>query len=204
MYEAAAESLETTIYPNSRVLKLIHAAREEMCKQIVISLPDKDHPADAPIQTVPRYIAVHIRRGDQNATSWANHGGYVPITDFVEAVGSTWKKTNASLAVPQVYLASDSPSAVGEFKKATGYPEVFSLSQSENPELQTLASPGEYFQKEFEKLPQAARTRATTGMLVDFAMLSGAWTKEGDLTPDAVVCTIRYAINDWYSRDSSV
>jgi hypothetical protein len=28
-------------------------------------------------------------------------------------------------------------------------------------------------------------------MIVDFALLTGAWAKKGELIPEAVVCTIR-------------
>ncbi len=58
----------------------------------------------------------------------------------------------------------------------------------QNAELKSLASPGEYFQGDFDKYDLETRIKATRGMIVDFALLSGAWIQGG---PDAIVCTVR-------------
>jgi len=53
-----------------------------------------------------------------------------------------------------------------------------------------LASPGEYFQDNFKQLDEDVRVQATRGMIVDFAVLSGAWADDGDLIPEGTVCTV--------------
>lgn len=85
-----------------------------------------------------------------------------------------------------MYLASDSSTALEELSSLL--PSVYSLSRSTNAELKSLASPGEYFQGDFDKYDLETRIKATRGMIVDFALLSGAWIQGG---PDAIVCTVR-------------
>jgi hypothetical protein len=63
---------------------------------------------------------------------------------------------------------------------------------SENSDLQALASPSPYFQDKFSALPEEDRVRLTRGMVVDFALLSGLWAWNDDLTPGAVICGVRY------------
>lgn len=133
-------------------------------------------------------------------SSYNYHGGYVPLADFTAAVTSTWDRLHPEATTQQgpiVYLASDTPSALSELDEAFGA-DVFSLVKSENADLRVLASPAEYFQNEFDESTEEYRIRATTGMVVDFALLSGSWASETDLVPDAVVCTLRYAESHHY------
>lgn len=135
---------------------------------------------------------MHIRRGDRKAISWKYHKTYIPIPNYVQAFDDTWKRLISGTAPSSggiAYVASDSSSALEEFAQSLTAATIFSLSRSKDSELRALASPGEYFQTEFNKLEESARITATRGMIVDFALLSGAWTQDGDLIPDATICT---------------
>jgi phosphate/sulfate permease len=141
------------------------------------------------------YMAVHIRRGDRKAMSWQNFGKFVPIQDYVQALGDT----SARLSLSQIYLATDSPDALAEFEKAiqekTGAkPPIHSLDGSDKSELKELASDRDYVQGEWDQRDDESRIRLTTGAIVDFAMISGFWTGSNDVAtavgPRAVICTI--------------
>jgi hypothetical protein len=92
-----------------------------------------------------------------------------------------------------VYIASDSPPAEAELAGALpSNTELLSLARSRNLELRELASPKEYVQQEFNKLPSEEQINLTRGMVVDFAVLSGMWAGNDDILPKAIVCTLRY------------
>jgi hypothetical protein len=117
---------------------------------------------------------------------------YVPTSEYVTAI----KATQYRLPVlhndgASVYIASDSPTAELEFANAyAGH--FFSLRRSASSEIRQLASTDDYNQTEFNKLSDEERVRLTKGMVIDFALLSGAWAKQGDPAPRAGVCTKRY------------
>jgi hypothetical protein len=124
---------------------------------------------------------------------------YILLSDYVDGVDQSWSRLglNASMdhkpVQPFVYIASDSPAALSEFAESFA-PNVFTLSASKREELRALASPRDYYQKEFMELEDPdVRLQATRGMVVDFAVLSGAWAQEGDIVPDAIVCAVRQA-----------
>ncbi|KAK0209271.1 hypothetical protein DFS33DRAFT_1380760 [Desarmillaria ectypa] len=171
IYDFAAGSLSDAIIPNTENSRLINSAREEVA---VLS---------------STYLSAHLRRGDRKPSSYSYHGGYVPTNDFVDALDNAAKRLQRSDHPSLVYLASDSPTALQEISSLL--PSVFSLSQSASTELKSLVSPGEYFQQDFDKYELETRVRATRGMIVDFALLSGAWSRGG---PDAIVCTISSAV----------
>ena len=141
---------------------------------------------------LPSYIGIHVRRGDQLATSWSFHNGYVPTVNYAQAALDSWSRLHLSSSSPlTVYVASDSPAAQLELIDA--FPSdtrIFSLSLSEDAELKALKSPGEYVQAEFARLGEETRKKATRGMIVDFAMLNGMWNRQ-EVVPEATVCTIR-------------
>ncbi|KAG7451788.1 uncharacterized protein BT62DRAFT_880988 [Guyanagaster necrorhizus] len=171
IYDFAAGSLRNTIIPNIENARLISSARAEVA--VLSSM----------------YLSVHLRRGDRKPSSYAYHGGYVPTNDFVDALDDAARRLQRGDHPSLVYLASDSPTALEEI--STLLPSVYSLSRSANAELKSLVSPGEYFQRDFDKYDLETRIRATRGMIVDFALLSGAWNEAG---PDAVVCTVSSAV----------
>jgi len=177
IYDGAAQSFETTIRPNAQTAKLIRLARSELSMKLGHGTP---------------YTSVHIRHGDRKSSSYHYHGSPVPITEFAQATSDAWTRlgiANTSSATPHVYVATDSPAAQKEFADTFQGP-TFSLSQSEHPELAALASHQEYRQAEFNELPFEQRTDATRGMIIDFAMVSGMWAWDGEIIPDATVCTI--------------
>lgn len=193
IFNNADVSLTTTIRPNTQNTKLISRARGEL-SQIASS---ELHSEGGSRGGILPYISVHIRRGDQKAVSWTYHKTYIPVPNYVQAFKDTWTRlvSNAqesSTTSKQIaYVASDSPSTLEEFAQSLTGATIFSLSRSKDPELRKLASPGEYFQSEFSKLEESIRISATRGMIVDFALLSGAWAQVGDLIPDATICTFK-------------
>jgi hypothetical protein len=200
IFKHAADSLRDTIRPNADLSNLIRSARSEFRKKILskIERPSSQHGENSLNDTSPRYIGVHVRRGDKKATSWAYHNSYVPIEDFTKAVQDTWTRVLPAQSSPYdaqpqpaVYFASDDPSAESYFLDGMRINAAFSLMDSENLELNALSSPEEYYQGDFDDLEKDARIRATKGMIVDFALLTGAWAKKGELIPEAVICTIR-------------
>jgi hypothetical protein len=176
------ESFSETIRPNAQNAKLIRSAREEVNNIAGTQQRNSHH-----------YIGVHLRRGDRHAVSWRYHAGYVPISEYVEAVQDTSLRFLTQNETIAVYIASDSPSAEAELVDAlpSNMP-LFSLSRSQNPELRTLASSNDYVQVEFDKLESEKRVNLTRGMVVDFALLNGMWAWNDDIIPKATVCTIRY------------
>jgi len=174
-----------TIRPNAKNAALIRSAREEFTSFFA------SREADA-----HQYISVHLRRGDRHATSWRYNGGYVPISEYARAMQDTSlrlsPKSNSQMAV---YLASDSPSASAKFVNILPSDTlIFSLAQSQNPELRALASPKEYIQHEFNKLEAEERIKLTRGIIIDFAMTSGMWAWNDDIVPNATICTISSSV----------
>lgn len=207
IFKAAFSSLSYALRPNPHVSKLIRSARNELL-QILSSSVEKG-PSIDPGLFYPQYIGVHVRRGDKHPSSSRYRTSYIPILDYVGAAKSSWTRLRKDdghdlQKFPAVYLASDAPSALEEFKKEYGSSDlkIFSLSLSTDPNLAALASPKEYVQKDFNEWTLGRRVNATKGMLVDFALLSGAWSWEGDLIPDAVVCTVRWVLESHYSSVS--
>ncbi|CAL1694604.1 unnamed protein product [Somion occarium] len=212
--ERARESFQKTIRPNAHNAALIRAARLEIAS--VLSLPEHERPLDEdPVNADPEtiltrhhpdpYLAVHIRQGDKMASNFPHRGSHIPIDDFVSAVHETWsrlfdnKLTSSDSthfpSAPIAYIASDSPTAVDEIMNA--FPSsaaMFSLQTSTNSDLRSLAPQHEYVQKEFNEESEEERIRLTRGMIVDFALLSGFWTWEGEVVPGATICTLTSSI----------
>ncbi|KAG6812844.1 hypothetical protein H0H92_015942 [Tricholoma furcatifolium] len=178
MFKSSKDSLEV-ILPNQENARLVQLARTELLASM--------SPDDALFNT---YIALHLRRGDRGPVFY--RGGQVPAKNFVEAATKSWNRLNPdqSLEDLTLFVASDSASAFREVLELTSTRfTTFSLFDTANAELQPLASPKEYVQKEFDLLDAAARIQATRGMIVDFALVSGMWAGENDPTPLATVCT---------------
>ncbi|KAJ7070693.1 hypothetical protein C8F01DRAFT_390598 [Mycena amicta] len=197
MFDFAWETLQTIIKPSATSAELIKWAREELQEIISNHYQNprsfKDAPQDYEFRSMG-YIGVHIRRGDR-MPSWRVYGQqYVPVSEYVDGVVSAWSRLGLELSVddklvqPVAYIASDSPAVIDEFSASFSPDRLFSLAASKRKELRELASPGEYVQDLFMKLENDVRVRATRGMIVDFALLSGAWANTGDLIPDATVC----------------
>jgi len=197
MFNFAWQSFQKTIRPNAQSAELIQLARQELSDKITEHYQNprslKGVQDDGPPMG---YLGVHIRRGDRNP-SWHVYGQqYIPISDYVDAVVESWTRLGLELSAddqlvqPFVYIASDSPAAEEEFASSFTPDRVFSLSRSQREELRVLASPGEYFQDNFKQLDEDVRVQATRGMIVDFAVLSGAWADDGDLIPEGTVCTV--------------
>jgi len=192
IYEMAVQSFKETIRPNAENAALLRSARNE-----VASVAAQGVQVHATGVNSTAYIATHIRRGDKHASSWAYHNGYIPIKDYVEAVNATWPRVHngSTTSLPIVYLASDSPDAQKEFiSQLPDGAKVFSLANSENPDLRALASPQPYNQKEFDNFTHAERVASTRGMIVDLGMLSGLWAWPNEVQPSATICTISSTI----------
>jgi hypothetical protein len=161
---------------------LIRSARDEINSIIATRQPNSKH-----------YIGVHLRRGDRHAVSWRYNAGYVPISEYVQAVQDiSMGLSIENESTTPVYIASDSPSAEAELADVLpSNTQLLSLARCRNPELRALASPNEYVQQEFDKLESEVRVNLTRGMVIDFAMLSGMWAWNDDVIPKATVCTIR-------------
>ncbi|KAJ6609341.1 hypothetical protein B0H10DRAFT_2064437 [Mycena sp. CBHHK59/15] len=181
MFNFAWQSFDKTIRPNAVSVELIQLAREELSKKIAAHYQARSFKGVTESDSAMGYLGVHIRRGDR-LPAWHVYGQmYIPLTDYVDAVVESWTRLGLEvspddkLVQPFVYIASDSP---------------LWRRTSKHSELQALASPGEYVQNDFMKLDPSNRLQATRGMVVDFALLSGAWSNDGDLIPDGTVCTV--------------
>lgn len=181
MFRAAEESFNHTIRPNPTTADLITLARSEIKEYF-----GKQSPA---------YVGVHVRRGDRKTMSWQFKDNFVPLENYAESVKATISRLDPSSRTRSaVYIASDSPEAQDDLiNLLPDSTPVFSLTQSKKRRLRELASPAAYFQDKFNLLSKADRIRLTRGMIVDFAMISGAWRKHDEhVTPYGVVCTITY------------
>lgn len=145
----------------------------------------------------------------------------VPTIEYVEAVWEIYghlqnlSNSNVSPSVPPlVYLASDSSTAASEFTELLVTNDslvqeygnealksvVYELRTSPDAELRSLAPAMEYVQSEWNNRTEVDRIRETRGVIVDWALLSGAWTPQpGDgsarktalkINPAAVICTL--------------
>ncbi|KAJ7269376.1 hypothetical protein B0H12DRAFT_1200563 [Mycena haematopus] len=158
------------------VIQLIQWAREELSEKLdahyrnprsTKGVQEDDGPAMG-------YLGVHIRRGDRSP-------------DWRSAVES-WTRLGLEVSAED-NLVQPFPDAAKEFADSFSPDRVFSLSGSKREELRLLASPEEYFQDIFMTLPDSVRVQATRGMIVDFALLSGAWANDGDLIPMDGLCS---------------
>jgi hypothetical protein len=114
--------------------------------------------------------------------SWKYKDKYIPLGVYANA---------AAARGGAVWLASDAPAVFDEWAKRASPAGVHSLRASGDPALRALASPQPYDQHTFGTLEEEERRNATRGVLVDFALLSGAWAAPGEAAPDAVVCAMR-------------
>jgi hypothetical protein len=180
--------LTETIRPNAATAALIRSARTELAS--FLGLDSDDSRTD-------QYQSIYVRRGDGLGSSWKYHGKHVPIEEYSIAGNAAWNRlfrSEGNTAPPAVYLASDDPDVFEELQSQLEPGSmIFSLSRSQNPDLQNIASPAPYFQDKFAELPEADRVQLTKGMIVDFALLSGLWAWHDDLKPGAVVCGTKYA-----------
>jgi len=199
LFDTAWQSFETVIRPSARSAELIQWAREELLEKMTAHYKNpRSFKGVEPEDDGPEmgYVSVHIRRGDRSP-DWKVYGRpYIPISEFVDGAVESWTRLGLELSredklvQPFVYIASDSPAAEKEFSDSFSPDRVFSLSGSKREELRLLASPEEYFQDIFMTLPDPIRVQATRGMVVDFAVLSGAWAADGDLIPDGTICAV--------------
>jgi hypothetical protein len=187
IYYRAQVSLTETIRPNEATSALISSARSELASFLGLDSND----------ITDQYQGIHVRRGDGKGSSWRYHDKNIPIEEYVTAGKAAWTRLfrSAGNSAPlSVYLASDDPNVFETLRSQFGADSrIFSLAESENPDLQKIASPAPYFQGEFSALPEADRVELTKGMIVDFALLSGLWAEHDDLKPGAVICGIQYA-----------
>ncbi|CAK5280659.1 unnamed protein product [Mycena citricolor] len=197
IFDAAFTSLQHTIQLNAYMKQMVNDAREELHAKIVKHFNTR----------VPHagYIGIHARRGDRNR-AWQQYGmgRYVPIPDYISAAVDAWTRLGLELPTsthadnliqPFVFVASDSPDALKQLADGFAPDRAYSLALSDRPELRKLASPSEYDQNTFMAVKDPiARVQWTRGMVVDFALLSGAWADDGQVIPDALVCTISSVI----------
>lgn len=216
IFERARESLTHTIRPNAATGSLIRSLRTELTSLFPSPLPSHSAIINSDdtvaLEADPGlYLGVHVRKGDRKTKSWRYHGQPIPMEEYAKATLNTLARlfpsnstdesdvaadsTNpADEGLPSViYLASDDPTSYDSLTTLLPpHVTVFSLAQSKEPALKPLASPREYRQSEFNELEETERIRLTTGMIVDFAMLTGLWAWQDELLPAGVVCGIAY------------
>ncbi|KAI0323048.1 hypothetical protein OF83DRAFT_1160840 [Amylostereum chailletii] len=191
IFDRAKSSMAETIRPNAATATLIRSARTELAGFVA------DRHATLETSDPGKYLSIHVRRGDRVGSAWKYHSEHIPMNEYVNASLAAWARlfpaasSSTTTSSPVIYLASDAPASLGELREAL--PEdaaIFSLTQSHHAELRELASPVPYVQKEFAAVEEGDRIRQTTGMIVDFALLSGMWTWYDEIEPGAVVCAI--------------
>lgn len=180
------ESFTFTIRPTSAIRDLIKLARESFSS--FLRNEERGTASGLP------FVSTHIRRGDRKTLSFSFPDRKVPTQNYIDAIESTWSRLHHSTKLPVVYLATDAPEALEEFVQSYDG-VVYSLFTAPDPRLRALASPGEYYQNKFENLNLPSRITATSGMIVDLAVLSGLWPDNEGLAPDAVICALRLAFN---------
>lgn len=148
---------------------------------------------------------------------------HIPTRDYVNAVWKTYTwlypdvfETSKKPSYPPfIYLASDSANSSTEFTDILTsndtlvrlhgdeqlYPYVYSLRTSANEELRNLAPTQEYVQSQWNSRGESDRIRETRGVIVDWAIMSGAWRSiqvdAGELDfvlPRATVCALPYVV----------
>ncbi|KAI8449369.1 hypothetical protein BY996DRAFT_4589314 [Phakopsora pachyrhizi] len=150
------------------------------------------------------YISVHIRKGDRHPFDPSHKLDYLPVTDYVDAINSTWnilRQSDSTLPdSPNVYLASDTPLILDVIKAASPRKwRYFHLSQARSKNLSTIAHPHEYSQMHFHAHVLSEREDYTRGQIVDMAFLGGGWPLDNgkvaltskDLEkPLSTICTV--------------
>ncbi|KAG8814146.1 putative protein serine/threonine kinase, partial [Serendipita sp. 399] len=145
------------------------------------------------------HIGIHIRHGDRYPTNQKWRGDYVPISEFTKATKETWytlrttHQSHYSDLKPTVYVATDSYAALEDYKALAGnsVESIGALQTSGDHTWRYMASPHGYVQRVFNgrKTRQDERNRWTQGVILDFAMMSGAWLADGERGPGASICT---------------
>jgi hypothetical protein len=127
----------------------------------------------------------------------------VPISEYVGTTTKLWntlksqRPTDIRERQPSVYVAADSFAAFQDFRSLSGLPSNNVLGLHEADKLlngrrrwKLLASPHGYVQRIWNgRTRPEERVRWTKGMIIDFALLSGAWRGEGERGPSGVICT---------------
>lgn len=182
IYDHAAVSLKETILPSDSLRQELTQIRR--------------------LHANKPYVGMHIRHGDRYPANQKWRDDYVPITEYVKATLEAWRILRASHpreaedAHPSVYVATDSYAAFQDHLALSPAPHnVWGLHAAANSNAERkwrwMASPHGYVQRVFmgRKIRPEERKRWTQGMVLDFAMLSGAWLEEGERAPGAVICT---------------
>ncbi|KAF5312252.1 hypothetical protein D9619_002767 [Psilocybe cf. subviscida] len=194
IFDFAVQSFATTIRPNAQNFDLIQKTRKEL--STFLQVVNKGRNVDNII-----YTGTHIRRGDRKTLSYSFQDRRVPIADYLKGVATTWSHLHSGALAsitPVVYLATDSPDARHQFSQQYQelyQGETFSLYDTTDPTLRALASPAEYDQSTFDaQFDLQSRIRATRGMIVDLALVSGLWLTGNDITPESTVCAMSSSV----------
>ncbi|KAG8842636.1 hypothetical protein FRC20_004316 [Serendipita sp. 405] len=179
IYDHAYNSFKNTILPSNYIRRQLTRLRQ--------------HFATKP------YIGIHIRHGDRYPTNQKWRGDYVPMSEFTKATKETWNTLRTADPShytdfkPTVYIASDSYAALEDYKSLAGatVESIGALQTSGDHTWRYMASPHGYVQRVFNgrKTRQDERIRWTQGVILDFAMMSGAWLADGERGPGASICT---------------
>lgn len=178
IYERAFTSFQSTILPSLSIRRELTQLRQQH--------------AQTP------YLGIHIRHGDRYPDNREWRGDYVPISQYISATSSMWEKALASSTPevstdkPTVYVASDSYAAFQDHLALSLSPDnVWGLHIAGETKWKYMASPQGYVQRVFEgrKTRSEERKRWTQGVVLDFAMISGAWLEEGEKGPVGTICT---------------
>lgn len=178
IYDHAFTSFQDTIQPNKALRKELTKLRQQQAQQ--------------------PYIGVHIRHGDRYPENQKWRDDYIPISEYTQSTSRIWEqlKTSSPPSVrdqaPNVYVGTDSYAALQDYISLSATPNnVWGLHISDNRSWKFMANPHGYVQRVFEgrKVRPEERKRWTQGMILDFAMISGAWLREGERGPLATLCT---------------
>ncbi|PVF96089.1 hypothetical protein CPB86DRAFT_527541 [Serendipita vermifera] len=184
IYEHAYASFQETILPNEWIREEISELRRRLAKK--------------------PYVGIHIRHGDRYPANQKWEGDFVPTSEYVATTTRMWntlrtqRPTDVRERQPSVYIATDSFAAFQDFRSLSGLPagNVWGLHEADKllngrRRWKLLASPHGYVQRVFNgrKTRPEERARWTKGMIIDYALLSGAWLGEGERGPSAVICT---------------
>ncbi|EGG06462.1 uncharacterized protein MELLADRAFT_86650 [Melampsora larici-populina 98AG31] len=191
IFEMAKDSFESIFSLNHENLKLIEETKQEIIDSNVWKGGENGKLAP--------FVSVHIRKGDRHPFNQDHKLDYIPITNYLDAINSTWtqlRSTNEKLPLsPNVFVASDTPLIMDVLNDMVPTWNLFHLSQSFPKQLSLIAHPHEYSQRHFHAHVKSERIGYTRGQIIDMNFLAGGWSSKIHQTdetdkPLATICTV--------------
>lgn len=191
IFEMAKDSFESIFSLNEINLNLIDQTKKEILDSNVWKGAENGNLAP--------FVSVHIRKGDRHPFNPDHKLDYIPITNYLDAINSTWtqlRTTNDKLPIyPNVYVASDTPLIMDALNDLVPKWNLFHLSQSFPKSLSLIAHPHEYSQRHFHAHVKSERVGYTRGQIIDMHFLGGGWSSkfhqlDQSDKPLATICTV--------------